>query len=230
MEPLESILESLEDGCENNVEFLREHMEETNKAIDDTELQLEQKYDELTDHTDPEYKKELASEISGLEYDLGQLGVRLETLAQKKEELEDMGQLQKPKIETFVENTFIKLKSLLKEKMEGYGPLGVPELAPNVSILDSILVRLSDKIRRLRNSVKIDLHNREVRKTGIGEILEYTESPHDTLMDMAGYSLLHEAYYFFLAEIECLEKMERTQKEWNLNKKIMGSMNERTKG
>lgn len=77
-----------------------------------------------------------------------------------------------------------ELVSALREKSRGYGPIEPPELVPQMSVLDSLLVRLSDKIRRLRN----------LRAQPIEAV---TESLDDTILDIAGYCMLYRGYKAF---------------------------------
>ncbi len=88
-------------------------------------------------------------------------------------------------INELLDGEFNNLRELLMKKSNDYGFIGKPKLCQNVSILDGILVRMSDKIRRLENLRKVDIQ-------------KVQESFSDTLQDLAGYILLYLAYDKFI--------------------------------
>ncbi len=71
------------------------------------------------------------------------------------------------------------LKDLLTRKQQNYGEsvFQPPFLAPNLSVYDGIMTRLSDKFSRLRTL-----------NSGVPDVVN--ESVEDTIRDIAGYCIL----------------------------------------
>lgn len=71
------------------------------------------------------------------------------------------------------------LKDLLTRKQQNYGEsvFQIPFLAPNLSVYDGIMTRLSDKFSRLHTL-----------NSGVPDVV--AESVEDTIRDIAGYCVL----------------------------------------
>ena len=79
----------------------------------------------------------------------------------------------------------LHLLDLLCRKNQDYGcsVWTIPSLAPDCSAKTAIRVRLTDKFRRLENLLS--------REINLGDSPKVKESIDDTLLDIAGYCLLH---------------------------------------
>ena len=78
-----------------------------------------------------------------------------------------------------IANVCDSLRKTLLEKNEGYGnsSMNAPLFLPNQHPKSSVLIRMSDKVNRLRSLA-------EQGKVG-------TESFNDTILDLAGYCVLY---------------------------------------
>ncbi len=163
----------------DEIEELREEIRLLEKEIDEIESRIEDLEGRLYDCEDRESRVEYAEELASEEWNLEHVFMEITTLEQKLEKLE-MDEQTNTTFKGCLESAADELRDTVLKKSEAYGDLEPPELCPQMSVDESLLVRLSDKFRRLRN----------LRTQPIENVFESFD---DTIQDIAGYCLLYRA-------------------------------------